>query len=342
MKIILTFILMTAFAINLHSQNADHRWSLGLFGGKTEYSGDLGNGIFKWNPFYFHGAILLGRYLNPSLDLNIKLDHVAYGFCGDENSNFLSAKTDGVLLLRYKLNNGYLLGEYIRVAPYLATGVGFAAYTGDEARADTHGMDAIVPLGGGIRMNITKNVSLQYQVLYNFTSSDIHDLDASSAGNDHFISHGLGLVVTFGYPKDSDGDGVPDRYDNCPGTPTGIVVEIDGCPQDRDNDGIPDFADQCPDEAGLPAFSGCPDSDGDGIEDAMDACPDVRGLPALLGCPDRDGDGVKDSADRCPDVKGLPAYQGCPDSIGGRVITLVLPQGRNRSLSPFPAISSIF
>ena len=316
-KIVLSIILLTAFLSDLHPQNADHRWSLGLFSGKTEYTGDLGSGVLKWNPFYFHGAMLLGRYLSPSFDLNLQLEHGAYGFYADETSNFRTSKTDGLLLLRYKFNNGYLLGEDVRIAPYLATGFGFAAYSGFENQADAGGSDAIVPVGGGLRLNVTRSVSLQYQVLYNFTSGDGHDLDNSSHGNDHFLSHTLGLVITFGYPKDSDGDGVPDRYDNCPETPMGVIVAIDGCPQDRDNDGVPDFADRCPAVAGLPAFSGCPDSDGDGIEDAVDQCPDVIGLPALLGCPDRDGDGVKDSDDRCPDVKGLPDNQGCPDSIGG-------------------------
>jgi len=328
MKVIVAILSMTAFLSDLYPQNADQRWSLGLSGGKTEYAGELGSGLFRWKPYYFHGAVHLGRYLCPSFDLNVQFEHGAYGFFADETGNFRTVKTDGMLLLRYKFNNGYLLGKDIRIAPYLVTGFGFAAYAGDEYQADTGGPDAIIPLGGGLRLNITRSVSLQYQALYNFTGGDHRDLDDSSEGNDHFLSHTLGIVVSFGYPKDRDGDGVPDRYDDCPGTPMGVIVAIDGCPQDRDNDGVPDFADRCPAVAGLPAFSGCPDSDGDGIEDAVDQCPHVAGLPALLGCPDSDGDGVKDSDDRCPDVKGLPDNHGCPDSIRSSDITLVLPQQR--------------
>jgi hypothetical protein len=29
---------------------------------------------------------------------------------------------------------------------------------------------------------------------------------------------------------DSDGDGVSDGLDRCPGTPSGAVVDLDGCP----------------------------------------------------------------------------------------------------------------
>lgn len=45
---------------------------------------------------------------------------------------------------------------------------------------------------------------------------------------------------------DSDGDGVPDDKDKCPGTPAGAPVDADGCPLDSDGDGVPDYRDKCP------------------------------------------------------------------------------------------------
>ncbi|WP_413616619.1 OmpA family protein [Halomonas cupida] len=51
-------------------------------------------------------------------------------------------------------------------------------------------------------------------------------------------------------PVDSDGDGVYDENDQCPGTPAGVAVDAVGCPLDSDGDGVPDFQDQCP---GTPA-----------------------------------------------------------------------------------------
>ena len=49
-------------------------------------------------------------------------------------------------------------------------------------------------------------------------------------------------------------------------------------PADSDGDGVPDASDQCPGEAGPASNNGCPieeptDSDGDGVPDASDACP---------------------------------------------------------------------
>jgi OOP family OmpA-OmpF porin len=91
-------------------------------------------------------------------------------------------------------------------------------------------------------------------------------------------------------PADSDGDGVIDDRDKCPGTPRGVAVDRDGCPKDSDGDGIIDDRDKCP---GTPKgaavdTTGCPvDSDGDGVPDYLDKCPDTRkGVPVDKdGCP---------------------------------------------------------
>ncbi|BBO67543.1 hypothetical protein DSCA_14730 [Desulfosarcina alkanivorans] len=96
--------------------------------------------------------------------------------------------------------------------------------------------------------------------------------------------------VFIGDMMDSDGDGVADDLDRCPGTPAGVKVDAVGCPLDSDKDGVPDYLDKCP---GTPAgvkvdSTGCPlDSDGDGVPDFLDKCP---GTPAGVkvddsGCP---------------------------------------------------------
>ena len=46
--------------------------------------------------------------------------------------------------------------------------------------------------------------------------------------------------------KDSDGDGVPDASDRCPGTPRNVSVDDKGCPLDEDGDGVYDYLDRCP------------------------------------------------------------------------------------------------
>ena len=45
---------------------------------------------------------------------------------------------------------------------------------------------------------------------------------------------------------DTDGDGVDNLRDRCPGSPAGVEVDTDGCPVDSDGDGYADYRDEEP------------------------------------------------------------------------------------------------
>ncbi len=86
------------------------------------------------------------------------------------------------------------------------------------------------------------------------------------------------VVAAVAPPLDSDGDGVPDPMDKCPGTPAGAKVDANGCEFDSDGDGVVDRLDKCPNTPHGTAVdaTGCPlDSDGDGVPDSMDKCPNT-------------------------------------------------------------------
>jgi uncharacterized repeat protein (TIGR01451 family) len=105
---------------------------------------------------------------------------------------------------------------------------------------------------------------------------------------------------------DTDGDGVPDAVDNCPGIPN--ANQADG-----DSDGTGDVCDGCPADPGKtsPGVCGCGvsdlDSDADGTPDCIDGCPADPGktAPGICGCgvsdTDSDGDTTPDCIDPCPD-----------------------------------------
>jgi bacillopeptidase F len=171
-------------------------------------------------------------------------------------------------------------------------------------------------------------------------------LDLGVAGPDNTSGAGYLDAVEAYYlvaggttPLDSDGDGVADHLDQCPGTPIGETVNTAGCALsqlDSDGDGVSDALDQCPNTpAGEPVdATGCPvsqtDSDGDGVSDALDQCPNTPPgeLVDAVGCSasqkDSDGDGVSDALDQCPntppgesvDATGCSASQKDSDGDG--------------------------
>ena len=161
-----------------------------------------------------------------------------------------------------------------------------------------------------VRFWVAENLGVNFQSEYKHAFED-------SYGIIHF-QHSIGVVFKFG-GKDTDGDGIFDKDDECPETPG--LPEFNGCP-DTDGDGIEDRNDACPNTPGLAEFNGCPDTDGDGIADPQDACPTVAGVAALNGCPDADGDGITDADDECPNEAGPAANNGCPwpDKDGDSVL----------------------
>ena len=205
---------------------------------------------------------------------------------------------------------------------------------GDAAR------DVTVDLVGGVQLFATRalvvTVAAGSGVL---TSAARHDDFRAVLGIAWAPSAASGGGVA-GAGTDSDGDGVPDAQDLCPGEPEDRdgFEDDDGCPdRDNDGDGIPDALDRCPNEPedrdGFADDDGCPDpdNDGDGIADAQDRCPnepeDRDGFEDDDGCPDldNDGDGIADAVDKCPNEpetnNGIDDDDGCPDSgtSGGAV-----------------------
>jgi len=142
-------------------------------------------------------------------------------------------------------------------------------------------------LGIGQRYVFENGVTFNWRVGAETTLTDSGPTDERFTNG--FLRLGFGFPLGYS-PADSDGDGVPDRRDACPGTPNGATVDERGCPSDADNDGVFDGIDRCP---GTPRGArvdaqGCPlDSDGDGVFDGLDQCP---GTPAgekvdERGCP---------------------------------------------------------
>jgi len=240
------------------------------------------------------------------------------------------------------------------LSPYLFVGAGLSFFK-HETSYGSPGVDGFtepitadinadesptvnLPMGGGIRLDLSKNTSLGVELGVRKTFTDHLDGVAESGNpdkDDWYVLGGLSLTYRWHTPDydrdgflddvdtcpqqagvdyangcpDSDGDGLADDLDRCPYQAG--KAEVEGCP-DSDFDGVPDFYDDCPDYPGDSSGKGCPDSDGDGIKDVEDMCPYCPAKEGISGCPDSDGDGLEDARDRCPNLVGSLEQHGCP------------------------------
>ena len=167
--------------------------------------------------------------------------------------------------------------------PYATVGFGRSEWGGDFRNESDNQANAGIGLFGNLGDRVAVRGDLR--AVYHNNDNDITP----------FASIGLTLFLG-AVPKaavDSDGDGVLDGSDRCPGTPAGRVVDVNGCELDSDGDGVVDGVDACPNTpAGVAVDSrGCPlDSDGDGVTDDKDECPntprgtrvDDRGCPEVV------------------------------------------------------------
>jgi outer membrane protein OmpA-like peptidoglycan-associated protein len=306
--------------MNGFSQSSERKWNVGVIGGISVYSGDLGSNITDFTTDVFQqnitGGLTFSRYINKSFDATLMGTIGSWGYYENNTTIFKGMMMHGNLHIKYKFNNGYLLAEDSRLAPFVFAGAGVSNYTGNKI---TNGLDYPIVGGAGLRWRLTDALSLNYQATFGYMSTAHNNPETTPTkptGQDVFMLQTIGFGFNLGPTKDEDKDGVSDKKDKCQGTPKGVKVDANGCPFDTDGDGMLDYQDKCPSQAGTSATKGCPDTDKDGIADSEDQCPTEVGLASLNGCPDADGDGIIDSKDKCPNVAGTLTFEGCPDRDG--------------------------
>ncbi len=188
------------------------------------------------------------------------------------------------------------------IVPYVSAGIGYASYeptiiytgtTQDVAYNDEAIKEMFVPVGLGLKINLSKLINLDLGYRMQFVDGD--NLDGSpywsnpapysSVTKKDKFSYGFaGLEFSLGNKRkpqllfdnpayrtneilqsqmnnlgtrvdslseaqksltaDTDGDGVPDRFDREPNTPAGSTVDARGVALDTDGDGVPDSRDK--------------------------------------------------------------------------------------------------
>jgi len=210
-SIILFVIFALFFNTSLIAQTVDNKLAFGINGISTEYYGEYGNGFLRLDRIYSGFGLSVNGYISPSFDMGIQGSFGKYGFFTTITDRFIGNKFDLSLFGHYKLNNGYILGKYNKISPFLSLGLGFATYSraaeydfGTFPTIITGGADFIIPIGAGIKYQLSESFALQYQYLYNFTNNDVRD-ENKHAGvivdtnnrKDAFGSHSLSIIFSF-------------------------------------------------------------------------------------------------------------------------------------------------
>jgi hypothetical protein len=186
MKKFTLFFLSLFFVFgSVIAQNAEKKWAIGLGPGidynlNTKKAGVLGDLYFS-------------RYLSPRFDLML-----------DSRMSFQKSGVDvfnPLLNLRLKLFN-----EENAIQPYLFGGVG---YLWDNTKAGVN-FDG----GAGLKFPVSPNTSLYVAGSYVNGIKGVRSVGPVT--DNHFMVTSI-LEFAIGAAKDSDGDGVKDKKDKCPG-----------------------------------------------------------------------------------------------------------------------------
>jgi hypothetical protein len=264
----LVILLMLLSSVNIFAQQDDFdveqkkifqpKFTLGS--GIYTLSGDIENkdsGLLKGE-----AGINAGMKFDITKNIDLSFLIIKTSFSGDNGSQKFSSDIDGYgLLLGYTLTQLFNLNK---ISPIFSLGVqSFSVRNGGETSNAI-----LVPIGFGLRMNVTKRLQFDIAINYGFGLSDIDmvKINTEDVSNSdgykalNFIIHydlfTANKKVSFDdsyyadvdfaklESEDEDGDFIRDMDDYCPQTPSGVRVDNNGCPLDNDKDGIPDYIDQ--------------------------------------------------------------------------------------------------
>jgi outer membrane protein OmpA-like peptidoglycan-associated protein len=311
-NIILILSVLSIFLLSAYADETSGKTELGIKAGASSYWGDI-------NDRQANGTAAVSLFWWISDPFSIGFNTGA-SFLQAENGDqyFKTMLYNFTPMIKIKLFpssplNPYLLTgfEVMHINPQDKSGNKLP----NNAAGEYKNVQFAVPIGGGLQVFFSEVVGLELEATYRQVLSDwVDDIKAGDTFDGYFTAT-LGLVFNLGAPRDSDNDGIPDKYDGDPARAEDFdgYEDADGIPDpDNDQDGVPDYSDQArndpEDHDGFQDQDGAPDpdNDGDGILDV--SSPD----------PDNDLDGIPDSTDKCPNeaetVNGYQDEDGCPDS----------------------------
>ena len=207
------------------------------------------------------GGFNAGMKFDVTKNLDLSFLFIKSSFSGNNENEKFNSEADGLgLHLGYSINNIFNQSKIIPIVSLGAQRLRVATFLNDEEKPKSSVFT--IPLGLGLRMNVTER--LQFDITMNF-GMGMGDIDNSIEGNaDGYKSLNFTIHYDLFSPdknsddyfddsyyadvdflklesEDEDGDLVRDMDDYCPKTPIGVKVDKNGCPLDDDKDGIPNY-----------------------------------------------------------------------------------------------------
>ena len=214
---------------------------------QAEIMGDgNGNGFYKENGLYTGAA--LGIELTPSTQFQVEYGVSNTDGVSETRAGSFDAEQEmisGNFLIGFEEFSGYTDNAF---KPYVLVGAGQSKIEVEDAAGNfvTGSKDTIGNLGLGAMYRINDALSLrgEARAIHNFDNNWWEGM--ALAGLEVVLGGHLAPtvavppmqeplvdtapVVVVESDLDSDGDGVPDSIDACPGTPMNVVVDERGCP----------------------------------------------------------------------------------------------------------------
>ena len=203
--------------------------------------------------------------ISDNIDASLLFSNTSF-FEKNVDANFKSEVDAIGLHFGYTLNSVF---KQSRVSPYLTAGLQSLSFktlnTANQPDWTDRESTIAIPLGLGLRLNVSERIDLDATINYTIAMGDIdksvddnsdkfmmasftihYDLFTKKPKKNTYFDDSYYADVNFKAldVEDEDGDLVADVDDYCPKTPIGVTVDDNGCPLDSDNDGIPDYIDE--------------------------------------------------------------------------------------------------
>ena len=337
-KFVVLFVILISLSVGLNAQAEAYMPYIGIHtSGINLLGGDEANQWKMWSG----GQI--GFYFSERFGMELSAGKGWSRPESDSEFNYVTYFTPISFTLKYNFTKG------IKFAPYATIGAGMLYWdlrdvsnegTEDYSLSEKLGIsvygedqkNTMIIVGLGFEYYLSRVIGFETGFRYNHLMEQ--DMDLAGSGGEQYgiIEARLGLNIHFVSPKDTDNDGIKDKYDADPLAAEDFdgFEDEDGAPEyDNDGDGVLDVDDKEPniaedidgfeDDDGVPEY----DNDGDGILDVDDLSPNVAedfdGFEDEDGAPDldNDNDGILDVNDECPNeaetFNGFQDEDGCPD-----------------------------